>query len=369
MANKCEKYLSRARQARENKDLSKALKLAMKAERLEPLNSAVLFEIAVIYHWLNELQSAIEYYLKAETNGYEDKGYLYGGIAACYLKMDNGIKAVRFAIRAVQAEPQNNYAQEMLRMCIQYAGWLCGENRHSEACSILKIALETRPKNSMALAYMAAIEIEQNDNYELGQSYMKKAFDYSTIDELSRLYMTKGVLWYDHLNNKAEGLEYLEKAVELLPNKYTLIPLAHRIEDTDPERAERLYKKVLCTEPENTDAIYWLGKLASKNHKWAEAIEWAVKAESLEPEDADTKVLLGYARFNTGDFSGALNCYFEADNLDFTERHLLYYRIGQCYQKSGDLRKSLEYVRKALAASPNFEDAKNLLKEIESIGK
>jgi len=93
-------------------DRGKALLMAKRAEKLDP-SAPNLYEIGRLYLQLDDFQSAISSYLEAERRGYEPKGPLYAGIAACYFGLGDNRTGRKYAEWAVRFNPEDDYVKEV----------------------------------------------------------------------------------------------------------------------------------------------------------------------------------------------------------------------------------------------------------------
>jgi len=292
-------------------------------------------------------------------------GYLCAIIATSYGRIGDNVNAIRFAGEAGKLSAEDNYVQEVLKYCKEKLFWLVEQDRKSDAYAMMQIGLGIWPDDSRLLAYMAGLEIELNKNYELGKSYMKKAFEFNTAD-LDLLYEIKGALWYDYLNEKGEGLACLEKAVSLNRSSFNLTALASRLIDTECERAEELLEEAVRLAPKDADILCYLAEIALKEKNWARAFELGAKADSLKPDDPHITAALGRAQFNMGEFTEALSYYLKADSLNHPEKAEIYLQTAKCHQKLGDPEKSKAYIEKALAVNPDYPEARELLTQIDT---
>jgi len=113
----CLAYIFLAKEAEKHNNSTEALALVQQAEELNPSDGDEFFEMGRVYHDLSEYSKALEFYFKAENVGYKDKGDLYSAIAGCYLGSGDYTNALRFAERAVEIDPDNGYAREVLQSC------------------------------------------------------------------------------------------------------------------------------------------------------------------------------------------------------------------------------------------------------------
>lgn len=97
-------------------DRGKALLMAKRAERLNP-SVEEIFTIGLLYHELEEFQTAINTYLVANRLGYKDKTLLYAYVAACHLSLGQATPARKYAQWAVRCDPENDYVKDVWKKC------------------------------------------------------------------------------------------------------------------------------------------------------------------------------------------------------------------------------------------------------------
>ena len=323
-------YLGLAWIAGQRKDWPMTVKMAAAAKELAPDNPKVLFQLGRAYQALAQYEQAVDCYLQADKFGFRNKFFFHENVATCYLELKNYTKSFEHAHEAVKLNRRDPTANELLNKCKEYLIWLCVEHRYSEAYPAMLVAIHIWPDDSRLLAYMATLEMAFKDNYELGQSYMRKAFECES-GELDLLYAIKGCLWFDYLNDNREGLACLEKAVALNHNKHNLQSLAYRIIDTEPERAHGIYDELYRSDPEDIDVICGFAEIAMKQGNWSKGFELAKKSNELAPSISRTSALLACAHFHLGRYKESLEFYVKAEELDFPDKAYVYTSIAQCY--------------------------------------
>lgn len=118
--------------------------------------------------------------------------------------------------------------------------------------------------------------------------------------------------------------------------------------------AEKLYKEVLESEPENTDALNLFGLLKIQNEQFDDAILYIKKALELKP-CAYFYESLGRAYFGSGNFTDAIGCYkkaLEFDNHDFE----IWFNLALAYKKNKQFDEAIEAYQSALTIKPNNPD-------------
>ena len=94
-------------------DKGRAMLMARRAEKLNP-SSEELYRIGLLYYDLDEYGMAINSFLEANRLGYEDKGFLYACVAACYLSMNEAVPARKYVQWAIRCNPENYYVKDVL---------------------------------------------------------------------------------------------------------------------------------------------------------------------------------------------------------------------------------------------------------------
>ena len=74
----------------------------------------------------------------------------------------------------------------------------------------------------------------------------------------------------------------------------------------------------------------------------------------------------GNRQYQDGDYESALSSYLQVLEAGF-ESGALYYNIGNCYFKLGDLGRSILFYERALAENPRDDDARANLELAESL--
>ena len=97
-------------------DPARALSMVEKAER-SAKSPRDFFDVARLYHELEQYGAAIDVYIRADKSGYQKKGALYAGIAACHLSLGHVVEARKWSELAVQFDPDDEYVQEVWHAC------------------------------------------------------------------------------------------------------------------------------------------------------------------------------------------------------------------------------------------------------------
>jgi tetratricopeptide (TPR) repeat protein len=360
-------YLGLVRYAERQKDWSEAIKMASKAKDLEPDNPEVFFRLGYSYQNLGQYEKALEYYMEAESKGFAQEYAFHSNVAFCYFELSEYTKALEHTHKAAKLKPGDSWVNERLDWSKKYVSLnlpgLIETRLYAEAYALAKVALEAWPNDSEFLAYSGVLEIAFKHNHKAGKEYIDKAFELNNV-KLDVLYRIKGALLWDHLDDREEGLAYIEKAVALNPDTQNLITLASRIAETDLPRAESIYQKILQTDPDSLDAIGRSVELAFKRKDWSKALELAKRGYALRPSYPFITDFLAYAYYNLGKFEEALEYYHKTIELDHPEKAIVYHAIAECYSKLGNQKEARKYIEKALDVDPDDPEAKKMLSDL-----
>ncbi|MFY9314304.1 MAG: tetratricopeptide repeat protein [Burkholderiales bacterium] len=124
--------------------------------------------------------------------------------------------------------------------------------------------------------------------------------------------------------------------------------------------AEQLYRQVLGAQPNNPEALHFLGVIALQNNKHQSAVALIEQALRNNPSNSASMIALGAAYRGLGRFGEAESCYRKALALspDHPEAHN---NLGNILRDTGR-REEAEYCfRRALAVHPGYIEAHNNL--------
>lgn len=120
----------------------------------------------------------------------------------------------------------------------------------------------------------------------------------------------------------------------------------------DMKQAEKLYKEILDTSPNNGNALNLLGFLKISNNEFQEAVEYLKKAAVLHPNFFDAWFNLGLAYKNENMLDEAIEAYNQALKIA-PESYEVNYNIAGVYERKNETKTAVEYYRKALEYCKN----------------
>jgi len=133
--------------------------------------------------------------------------------------------------------------------------------------------------------------------------------------------------------------------------------------------AETLYRQILRVEPNNQDALHFLGVLAQQIGKNEIAVELISRALSYRPDYAEAHYNLGIALYALGKTDAAAASYRQALVLKrgYVEAH---YNLGMALKDCGKLDEAVNSFRQALTLKPDYAEAQhNLGVTFSELGK
>ena len=124
----------------------------------------------------------------------------------------------------------------------------------------------------------------------------------------------------------------------------------------DLQKAEEVYREILAQQPDNVDALHFLGILCYQKKDYDSAISYIKQALQINPGLDDAFYNLGIVLQDSGQLDEAIAQYQKAVEINPNVAEI-YYNLGFALQKKGHLDDAVMYYQKALQIKPDFEDA------------
>ena len=194
---------------------------------------------------------------------------------------------------------------------------------------------------------------------------IRKGIEYKR-DEMDFYTLLASIYESNNYNIKAreiinEGLKVDGKNVELLFRLGILLE-----KEGDREGLIEQMKKVLELDPENADALNYIGyTYAESATNLDEALEMIQKALKIKPDNGYYVDSLGWVYYQQGNYENALDSLKKAFSLVSEEDPTIAEHLGDVYFKINRYDKSLEMYEKAL--SLNHQSSDKILKKIEDV--
>jgi tetratricopeptide (TPR) repeat protein len=121
-------------------------------------------------------------------------------------------------------------------------------------------------------------------------------------------------------------------------------------------RAEASYQKSLALNSRYANALTGVAWVLSGRHEFEQSIEWAKKAQSMEPNRADAYALLGDAATEMGDYDSAFEYYQKM--LDLKPGIASYSRSAHLLFITGGFKKATLLMSKAIGVGGAYSENK-----------
>ena len=118
--------------------------------------------------------------------------------------------------------------------------------------------------------------------------------------------------------------------------------------------SEQLDRQII-QQPEQMEALHWLGNIAYQNGRFEEAVGYCQKALALNPNNVGVLTNLGGVLQEMGELSAAILNFQKALTLD-PNYALAHHCLGFALIQQGNLEQAIAHLRRAIALNP--EDAK-----------
>jgi predicted TPR repeat methyltransferase len=119
--------------------------------------------------------------------------------------------------------------------------------------------------------------------------------------------------------------------------------------------AERIYRSILSGNPDDPDAVHFLGVLMHHDGRGPEAVDWIRKSIALRPDHAETHNNLGNVLKEQGKLDEAEAAYQRAIELD-PGLSLAYINLGAILRQTGRLEQAVAAYDWAVAIDPSHAD-------------
>jgi tetratricopeptide (TPR) repeat protein len=135
------------------------------------------------------------------------------------------------------------------------------------------------------------------------------------------------------------------------------------VEMGDYERAYATYQQGLQKNPKETPLWFDLGMFHARKKEWDPAISCLSKAVELEPENRQYSNALGFCLARAGRYRESLSVFSKGSGPA-----VAYYNVGRMLHHNSQDELSRQYLNQALALSPNFPEAQQMLASLGGPG-
>jgi len=126
------------------------------------------------------------------------------------------------------------------------------------------------------------------------------------------------------------------------------------------DEAETVYRSILQMNPQDSDALHYLGLIAFQKRNYSDAIQSIEAAIRINRTVSAFHCNLGNAYKAHGQFDNAISAFLVAVKLD-PQFHTAYCNLGNTYLEQGSLDEAIENYRKAIRLKQDFAEAHGYL--------
>jgi tetratricopeptide (TPR) repeat protein len=314
------------------------------------------------------------------------EGYLFHSSAR--FSANDAAGAEKDIKKAIEVAPSNPAAYVML-------GQLrLRQNRLDEAEKLLDQAQAGAPADGAALAGLVTIDLQRKD---LAKALRRVQDQIARVPNNSGFYTLLGQL---ELRNQdsAKSEEALQKAIDLDKNNVNAFMLLANVQVSkgSVQQAIDNYNSALKANPRDVRLYVSLGGIYETQNQWQQAEDAYKKALQVQPDypvaannlaylmmthgenpnvafslaqtarkglpnlpnSADT---LGFAYYNTGVYSAAIDLFQQAIKAD-PKNPTYHYHLGMAYEKQANYPLAKKQLEEALEINPNYSQAGEIRK-------
>lgn len=163
-----------------------------------------------------------------------------------------------------------------------------------------------------------------------------------------------------------DGIRVAREALEKFPASIRLhVVLAYLLEKTDFDASVRTMQKVLDMEPQNAEALNFIGYgWADRGINLPQAEQMIRQALELMPDDGNITDSLGWVLYRQGKFTEALEVLRQAVEMSPGVAEIRDH-LGDAYKATGDLEKAISTWHQALELNPDDDLKARIEKKLE----
>jgi predicted TPR repeat methyltransferase len=122
------------------------------------------------------------------------------------------------------------------------------------------------------------------------------------------------------------------------------------------ELAEKLYRDILATSPNNAQVLHLLSILLAEKKEYANAYSYIKQALEINPKSSSFHNTMGGILKNLNEYEDAMKHYQESIKL-YPNNASVFNNIGNIFYKFNELQEAKKYYQKAIAIKPDYPDA------------
>jgi len=233
---------------------------------------------------------------------------------------------------------------------------------YDNAKEMFKKCIILEPNNPYAHKDLGVLYLKMNC-YEWAVEEMLEAI--ALEDDVAEFHYSLGVA-YLMLSNIQEGKQAIIKSLELEPNSADSLAFLGYVYmlERDFDNASNALQKALEIEPDNFLAKSHSAKYYFQIKKYNVAKQFLLDIIE-QVQDDETMNMLGICYLEEENYNDALGIFFKLLQR-YPKNHILLTNLAKCEYKCNKKNEAIEHVRQALMIFDDYQEALDLLEEINS---
>lgn len=348
--------------------------------------------LGYLFEKLGKQEVSLEYFETALSYN-KNNILLLEKIANSYIRLGNGVMALKLLLRLNALLPNNNDIK--LKIALLYYEL----EEYHKAEKILSLFIQD-PKSSDQIFYYYGVVLEYLKNYQKSMKFLTKIpvkSDYysgalvhqvrilralNRVDEAQALLIGKEQFFsdlavyyemrasiYADKSDYALAIEELTIAKEKIGGKARLLFLMGMYYDRWGKRSEciEVLKQVISIVPTYAAALNYLGYLFVEEGVFLDQAEMFIKS-ALKEDPANGYYLdsLGWLFYKKGDPKKAIH-FLQLALSQYPNESVILNHLGTIYAQKGLAFKAVEYFKKAIQFETDYKELKSLIYRVETI--
>lgn len=208
--------------------------------------------------------------------------------------------------------------------------------------------------------YLYLDQNQLNKAYEMFLMALKNGYSaYDIWLNLSKILLKQGhyerALFFSKVSlmNKPNDIETLSLTAVLLEKMNRF------------KEAHHYYRQMLMVDPEFLNNLIQSGVNKLMSNRLNEARNNLLLSTKLDPTSSEAYYFLGLSEFRLNNLDEAKAAFVKSIELNTEYLHYAHFFLTKIYQKQGDTQSAIEHIKKSIEAKPDFELAKNTLRDLE----
>jgi len=345
-----------------------AVKTLKEVVSRDPGSIDARFYLGQAYVEVGQYRDAVEIYQSLLNDADHDQDarakrpFFQQNLASVYLELEEYDKAIAIYVEMAKADPQRNnpLLLNAYRISKQY----------DKALALGKTLAEASPNDIHIVSFYAKTLADAGKS-QAGVKLISDLLE-SHPDEVSLYVYLSDIYRQDKRFSDAEKIllrgEDRNKNTEVGEQlKFQRAAIYEK--QKDYARAEKLFKEILKTNPENANVLNYLGyMLADRGVQLNEALEYIKDALKSDPENGAYLDSLGWAYFKLNDLENAEKYLLQAERFSGKDA-TIHDHLGDLYFKMGNPDKARDFWTRAIALGSDPEETQETRRKLERVQK